>query len=87
MTTGAVSVGPLDHPVTALSMPLSTWRDLVYLIAIIGFIVAMKGLSSPKRARQGNLVGAASAVLAVAITFTNPVVHHAGTNLALALVA
>ncbi len=77
----------LGHPVTALSMPLSTWRDLVYLIAIIGFIVAMKGLSSPKRARQGNLVGAASAVLAVAITFTNPVVHHAGTNLALALVA
>jgi H+-translocating NAD(P) transhydrogenase subunit beta len=87
VTTASLSLGPLAHPVTALSMPLSTWRDLVYLIAIIGFIVAMKGLSSPKRARQGNLVGAASAVLAVAITFTNPVVHHAGKNLALALVA
>jgi proton-translocating NAD(P)+ transhydrogenase subunit beta len=68
-------------------MPLSTWRDLVYLIAIIGFVVALKGLSSPKRARQGNLVGAAAAALAVAITFTNPVVHAHGTNLALALVA
>jgi NAD(P) transhydrogenase subunit beta len=68
-------------------MPLSTWRDLVYLIAVIGFIVALKGLSSPKRARQGNLVGAAAAVLAIAATFTNPVVHHSGTNLGLALVA
>ena len=72
---------------TGLSMPLSTWRDLAYLIAIIGFIVALKGLSSPKRARQGNLVGAAAAALAVGFTFTNPVVYAHDTNLILALVA
>ena len=40
-----------------------TWPppDLVYLIAIVGFILALKGLSSPTHARRGNLVGAAAA--------------------------
>ena len=69
----------------AVSFPLATWRDVVYLIAIIGFILALKGLSSPCHARRGNLLGAAAAVLAVAITFTNPVVHQSGRNLGLAL--
>jgi NAD(P) transhydrogenase subunit beta len=84
---------PLLHPSTALSpilalsMPLATWRDLVYLVAIIGFINALKGLSSPRRARQGNLVGAAAALLAVAVTFTLPELRGSGTNLVLALVA
>ncbi len=71
----------------ALSFPLTTWRSLVYLICIIGFILALKGLSSPKRARQGNLIGAAAAALAIAITFTDPRVHHSGTNLALMCLA
>jgi NAD(P) transhydrogenase subunit beta len=73
--------------VLALSFPLTTWRSLVYLICIIGFILALKGLSSPKRARQGNLIGAAAAALAIAITFTDPRVHHSGTNLALMCLA
>ncbi len=73
--------------VPALSFPLATWRDLLYLVAIAGFVVALKGLSSPRHARQGNLVGAAAAALAVAITFTNPAVHQSGRNLGLALVA
>jgi NAD(P) transhydrogenase subunit beta len=71
----------------ALSFPLSTWRSLIYLIAIVGFILALKGLSSPKFARQGNWLGAAAATLAVAITFTDPVVHSHATNVAVALIA
>ena len=71
----------------ALSFPLSTLRNLVYLVAIIGFILALKGLGSPKYARQGNQLGAASAILAVAITFTLPDLRHRGENLTLALIA
>ncbi len=73
--------------ILAVSLPLSTWRSGVYLIAIIGFVIALKGLSSPRHARQGNLVGAAAAILAVAITFTDPAVNHSARNLALALAA
>src|SRR5580700_10899229 len=72
---------------TGLSFPLSTWRDLVYLIAIAGFILALKGLGSPKHARRGNQLGAAAAVLAIAMTFTLPALRHSGKNLVLALIA
>ena len=71
----------------AASFTLATARDLAYLVAIIGFILALKFLSSPKYARQGNLVGAASAILAVGMTFTLPTLRHSGKNLVLALVA
>ncbi len=40
---------------------LNTWIDLVYLLAAVGFILALKGLSSPKHARNGNLLAAAAA--------------------------
>jgi H+-translocating NAD(P) transhydrogenase subunit beta len=73
--------------VLAVSFPLSTLRNLIYLIAIIGFILALKGLGSPKYARRGNQIGAASAILAVAITFTLPDLRHSGENLTLALIA
>jgi NAD(P) transhydrogenase subunit beta len=72
---------------TALSFPLSTARNLVYLVAIIGFILALMGLGSPKFARRGNQVGAAAATLALAMTFTLPDLRHHTTNLILALVA
>ena len=72
---------------TALSFPLATWRDVVYLIAIIGFILALKGLGSPRHARRGNQVGAAAATLALAMTFTLPELRHSGKNLVLAIVA
>jgi NAD(P) transhydrogenase subunit beta len=72
---------------TAVSLPLSTVRDLVYLVAIIGFILALKGLGSPRFARRGNQLGAAAAVLAVAVTFTLPQLRHSGKNLVLALIA
>ncbi len=71
----------------AVSFTLATARDLAYLVAIAGFIVALKGLSSPRHARQGNLVGAAAAILAVAMTFTLPTLRHSGRNLVLAVVA
>ena len=45
----------------AVSFTLTTARDLAYLVAIAGFIFALKGLSSPSHARLGELVGAAAA--------------------------
>ncbi len=68
-------------------MTLATWTDLVYLVAAVGFIYALKGLSSPRHARRGNLVGAAAAALAIAFTFSNPALRSSGTNLVLAIVA
>ncbi len=49
----------------------ATWVDVAYLVAAICFIVALKGLSSPRTARRGNLIGAAGAVLAVAVAFAS----------------
>src|SRR5450756_1936010 len=68
-------------------MSLLTWVDLVYLLAAIGFILALKGLSSPKFARQGNMLGAGAATLAIAMTYTIPSVRHAGSRLILMVVA
>jgi NAD(P) transhydrogenase subunit beta len=45
------------------------WAQLGYLVAAVCFIVALKGLSSPRTARRGNLIGAAGAVLACVIVF------------------
>jgi NAD(P) transhydrogenase subunit beta len=64
-----------------------TWIDLVYLLAAIGFILALKGLSSPKQARNGNLLGAAAAAVAVGFTFLEPSVTAHSLNLVLTLVA
>ena len=65
----------------------ATATDLVYLVAIVGFILALKGLSSPKRARLGNLVGAAGMLVAVAWTFSLPAVYSHTRNLVLIIVA
>ena len=46
-----------------------TWVQLTYLVCAVGFILALKGLSGPKTARTGNLIGAASAVVACTIPF------------------
>ena len=56
-------------------MTLNTWIDLVYLLAAIGFILALKGLGSPKYARNGNLLAAAAAAVAVGMTFAYPEVR------------
>jgi len=65
----------------------ATATDLVYLVAIVGFILALKGLSSPKRARLGNLVGAGGMLVAVAWTFSLPEVYSHTRNLVLIIVA
>ena len=46
-----------------------TWTAILYLAAAICFILALKGLSSPKTARRGNLIGAAGAIVAVITVF------------------
>ncbi|MBF4163503.1 NAD(P)(+) transhydrogenase (Re/Si-specific) subunit beta [Nocardioides acrostichi] len=43
--------------------------QLAYLLAAVGFILALKGLAGPRTARAGNLVGAGAAVLALVATF------------------
>ena len=59
--------GPGDSVVSR-----ATATDLVYLVAIVGFILALKGLSSPSTPRLGNLVGAGGMLVAVAWTFSLP---------------
>ncbi|NYD77892.1 NAD(P)(+) transhydrogenase (Re/Si-specific) subunit beta [Arthrobacter cupressi] len=45
------------------------WTALLYLASAVCFILALKGLNSPRTARQGNLVGAFGAVIAVVAVF------------------
>ncbi|MCW2791961.1 MAG: transhydrogenase (Re/Si-specific) subunit beta [Nocardioides sp.] len=46
-----------------------TWVQLTYLACAVSFILALKGLSGPKTARIGNIIGAVAAVVAVAVPF------------------
>jgi NAD(P) transhydrogenase subunit beta len=50
--------------------------QLVYLACAVCFILALKGLSGPRTARIGNLVGAAGAVVAVAVPFVYLELDH-----------
>jgi NAD(P) transhydrogenase subunit beta len=50
--------------------------DVAYLVTSLCFILALKGLSSPKTARNGNLVGAFGALLAVVVTLTHKGLEH-----------
>ena len=68
-------------------MSRATATDLVYLIAIVGFILALKGLSSPRHARIGNIAGAVGMLIAVAWTFSLPAVYGQTRNLVLIVVA
>ena len=52
---------------TAVITP--TWVRVAELLAAVLFILALKGLSSPKSARRGNLLGAAGAAIATAVVF------------------
>ena len=48
---------------------MPTWIQLVFLACGVCFILALKGLSGPKTARNGNLLGAAAAVVACLMPF------------------
>lgn len=50
-------------------MTIPVWVQLSYLAAGVLFILALKGLSSPKSARRGNLLGAAGAAIASVVVF------------------
>ncbi|HEU4547945.1 MAG TPA: NAD(P)(+) transhydrogenase (Re/Si-specific) subunit beta, partial [Microlunatus sp.] len=52
------------------------WAQLVYLVAAVCFVLALKGLSSPTTARRGNLIGAAGAVLATATVLISGDLDH-----------
>ena len=45
-----------------------TTTDLLYLVTIVTFILALRFLSSPKQARRGNWVGGVGMVIAIATT-------------------
>ena len=46
-----------------------TTTDLLYLVTIVTFILALRFLSRPDKARWGNRIGAAGMLLAIAVTF------------------
>ncbi len=46
--------------------------DFLYLIAIVLFVVGLKGLSHPESARRGNLLAAAGMILGIIITLFYP---------------
>ncbi|PRY34119.1 NAD(P)(+) transhydrogenase (Re/Si-specific) subunit beta [Umezawaea tangerina] len=50
--------------------------QLAYLVAALCFLLALKGLSTPRFARAGNLLGAAGMVLAVVTAFVQGAVHN-----------
>jgi NAD(P) transhydrogenase subunit beta len=52
-----------------MSILAPEWTGLLYLAAAVCFILALKGLSSPRTARRGNAIGAAGALVAVATVF------------------
>ena len=43
--------------------------NLLYLVTIVTFILALKFLSSPATARRGNQIGAAGMLVAIVVTF------------------
>ncbi len=51
---------------------MSNFISLAYLISALCFIWALKGLSSPREARTGNLVGALGMGFALLVTFYKP---------------
>ena len=66
----------------------SNLYELTGLAVAISFIMALKGLSAPKTARRGNLIGAAGATIATVIVFFDPSsTKHHNTLLILAAIA
>ncbi len=56
----------------------ATTTEVLYLASAVCFILALKGLSSPRTARRGNLIGAAGALLALITVFGSASLSHTG---------
>ena len=50
----------------------ANWTGFAYLVAAVCFIMALRGLSSPTSARQGNVLGIIGMVIAVVTTLLDP---------------
>ncbi|MFN3076004.1 MAG: NAD(P)(+) transhydrogenase (Re/Si-specific) subunit beta [Alphaproteobacteria bacterium] len=59
-------------------MTAETATALAYLVASVCFIMALRGLSSPETARQGNTFGMAGMAIAIVTTLMSPVVASYG---------
>ena len=68
-------------------MSRGTLIDLLYLVSATTFILALKGLGSPKRARLGNGIAAVGMLIAVVATFFKQVDGHNLHHVALILIA
>jgi NAD(P) transhydrogenase subunit beta len=64
-----------------------TLIDLLYLFSATTFLVALKGLGSPKHARRGNMVAAFGMLVAIVATFFKYVDGHALRHVDLILLA
>jgi NAD(P) transhydrogenase subunit beta len=64
-----------------------TLIDLLYLFSATTFLVALKGLGSPKHARRGNMVAAFGMLVAIVATFFKYVDGHALRHVDLVLLA
>ena len=61
--------------------------DLLGLVAAVCFILALKGLSSPKSARRGNIIGAIGATIGTVLVFWAPDGQHKNLLAILAAIA
>ncbi len=50
----------------------SNWTGFAYLVSAVFFIMALRGLSSPTSARQGNVMGILGMIIAVVTTLLDP---------------
>jgi NAD(P) transhydrogenase subunit beta len=75
-----VELGILAAETTLAATP--AWVSVAYLAAAVCFVVALKGLSGPKTARAGNLIGAAGAVFALVVLFIHEQLDNLGWILA-----
>lgn len=70
---------------------MSTFIEIGYLLATISFIIGLKFMSSPVRAKTGNAIAAFGMILAVVLTFVlamnEELEFNRTTNLAILLVA
>jgi NAD(P) transhydrogenase subunit beta len=72
-------VRPADTKVLTLSR---AWIDLAYLIAAILFIIGLIGLTKPRTAVRGNLIGACGMLMAVVFTLLDSKIAGYGLILA-----